>query len=222
MGAITILLLPIYPIVYLFFTFATMFGTATGADVTEVTLPYDESQGIVWTCERTDYGWFDLKDIKIEDNEQIFVFKGRNMFNCESDRRFSEIIFTDKNGNELIYYAKEAVPFIMGVIEVKMYAPGEYIIAEYTPDAKTKVENACWRLSSSESYCVEKIETEGVQTFRHVCFNDKETSLTYYYEGKDDHMDYERIAVSFKYTEDSLQTVETHQIKTIDGWVDLE
>ncbi len=222
MGAITILLLPIYPIVYLFFTLATMFGTATGADVTEVTLPYDESQGIVWTCERTDYGWFDLKDTKIEDNEQIFVFKGRNMFNCESDRRFSEIIFTDKNGNELIYYAKEAVPFIMGVIEVKMYAPGEYIIAEYTPDAKTKVENACWRLSSSESYCVEKIETEGVQTFRHACFNDKETSLTYYYEGKDDHMDYERIAVSFKYTGESLQTVETHQIKTIDGWVDLE
>lgn len=138
MGAITILLLPIYPIVYLFFTLATMFGTATGADITEVALPYDESQGIVWTCERTDYGWFDLKDTKIEDDEQIFVFKGRNMFNCESDRRFSKIIFTDKNGNELIYYAKEAVPFIVGVVEVKCMHPVNTLLQNILPKRKPK------------------------------------------------------------------------------------
>ena len=178
-------------------------------------MPYDKLQGIVWSCKDTHYGWFDLVETKIEGDEQIFVFKGKNAFSYETDNRFREVIFTDENGNELVYYAREFNPFISVVSEVRMYSPDEYIIVEYTPEAKEIVDGVKWRLSDSETYCIGEVETDGMQTFRHVCFNDKDTYVNYYYDG----VCYEKITVNSSYDEDET---EKHQVIVDGKWVPVE
>lgn len=113
-------------------------------------MPYDKLQGIVWSCKDTHYGWFDLVETKIEGDEQIFVFKGRNAFSYETDNRFREVIFTDENGNTKTYYAfwdyltplNEGGTFMYGDLDI--YEETECVTFEYTVKAEQETENAYW------------------------------------------------------------------------------
>ena len=69
MGSVTVIFLPILlPFMYLITFFGNLFGVTFGMSTTEVALPYNEETGLVWKCEKTDYGWFELTDTRVEGN----------------------------------------------------------------------------------------------------------------------------------------------------------
>ncbi len=206
MGSVTALLLPFFPIVYLIMFLGNLFGASTGANVTEVALPYNEATGLVWECEKTDYGWFELSETKTEGKTQIFVFE------ANTERAYcNEVIFTAENGEEIVYYARDVGPAFPLYGKVKLYAPDEYIIYDYVPEAQNEVENGRWNKTASgtqaDDYLLHKIEVDGETAFRIICFEDAPFSHSYRYSDENGTI-YERLTVEYRYTKESGLKVE--------------
>lgn len=209
MGSIVAIFLPFFPIFYLIMFLGNLFGTSIGANVTEVTLPYNEDTGLVWKCEKTDYGWFELSETRVEGDTQVFVFEAE-----AKESYCNAVVFTAKNGEELVYRARDVSGFpIWG--KVKLYAPDEYIIYDYVPKPKNKVENADWGRSGSgtqaDDYCLDKIEVDGETAFRVICFEDVSFSHRYYYVASNSDRGatfYEEVTVQFTYTKESGLIIE--------------
>lgn len=215
MGSVTVLLLPLYPIIYLITLLGNLFGISTGANVTEVTLPYNEDTGLVWKCEKTDYGWFELSETKVEGDTQVFVFEaGTEESYC------NEVVFTAENGEELVYRARDVGPAFPIYGKVKLYAPGEYIIYDYVPEPENEVENGEWAKTASgtqaDDYFLTKTEVDGKTAFRVICFEDVSFSHTYRYSAWNSDQGttvYERVTVKYTYTkEGGLKIEENPQV----------
>ncbi len=214
MGSVTVLFLPFFPIIYLIMFLGNLFGTSIGVNVTEVTLPYNEDTGLVWKCEKTDYGWFELSETRVEGNTQVFVFEAE-----AKESYCSEVVFTAENGEELVYRARDVSGFpIWG--KVKLYAPDEYVIYDYVPKAKNKVENAYWARTASgtqdDDYLLRKTEVDGETAFRVICFEDKPFRHRYRYSAWNSdkgNTTYEGVTVKFTYTKESgLKIDESYEI----------
>lgn len=214
MGSVTVLFLPLFPIIYLVMFLGNLFGTSIGANVTEVALPYNEDTGLVWECKRTDYGWFELSETRVEGDTQVFVFVAE-----AKESYCNEVVFTAENGEELVYRARDVSGLpIWG--KVKLYAPDEYVIYDYVPEPKNKVENGEWARTASgtqaDDYCLNKIEVDGKTAFRVICFEDVSFSHSYrYFAWNSDRgaTTYERVTVKFKYTkENGLEIEEIPQV----------
>ena len=215
MGSVTVIFLPFLPIVYLIMFFGNLFGTSTGANVTEVALPYNEDTGLVWKCEKTDYDWFELSETRIEGDSQIFIFEAKG-----GESYCDAVVFTAENGEELVYRARDVSPVFPTYGKVKLYAPDEYIIYDYVPKPKNKVDNARWSRTASgtqaDDYCLNKTEVDGETVFRVICFEDISFSHSYrYFAWNSDQgsTTYEGVTVRYKYTkENGLKIEEYSQI----------
>ncbi len=204
MGSVTVLFLPLYPIIYLFLLLSNLFGTMSGANVSEVALPYDEANGIVWTCDKTDYDWFELSETRVEGDTQVFSFKGNG-----KESHCTSVVFTDENGNEVVYYARDDSSAFSTLGKAKLYAPDEYIIYDYVPEPEIKCENGFWHLITSgtqtDDYYFGTHEVDGKEVIRVICFDGVQFSHNYSYHGWNEDRDNEYnedVKVIYEYTKE--------------------
>lgn len=203
MGSITILLLPFFPVIYLIMFIGNLFGVSTGVNVTEVALPYNEESGLVWKCEKEDYGWFELTETKVDGDAQIFVFEaGTGESHC------NKVVFTAQNGEELVYYARDVGPAFPIYGKVRLYAPDEYVIYDYVFKPEKKVENAYWSLTTSgtqsDDYCFGDTEVNGEAAMRVICFDGVKFTHSYRYALSTDEgwEHYDRVKVEYEFTKE--------------------
>ncbi len=145
MGSVTVLLLPFMPLIYLLMLLGNLFGVSVGINVTEVALPYNEETGLVWECEETDYGWFELTETRIEGDTQIFVFEAET-----GESHCKEVVFTAQNGEELVYYGRDDGPIFPIYGKVRFYSPDDYVIEKIEADGKTTYRVLCLENSTFE------------------------------------------------------------------------
>lgn len=180
MGSVTILLLPIMPFVYLLMWLGSLFGTPLGLNVTEVALPYNEETGLVWECEETDYGWFELTETRVEGDTQVFVFEAEAVNGV-----CNEVVFIAENGERLAYRARDVGSVFSLYGRVELYAPDEYVIYDYVPVPETEVENAYWSFATSgtekDDYLLARTEVDGKVAVRVLCFDDVPFSYHFSY-----------------------------------------
>lgn len=138
-----------------------------GEPQTEIALPYDESQGIVWEYDNKEDYYIDLVETKIEGNKQIFVFQD---FDGETDADFAgglmDLIFTDKNGNQKKYYACLDHGFGGPLI----YEENECLVTEYTAVPVYPHSTLHWEImQESDSVLVQPTNYGTEVTFTVVC-----------------------------------------------------
>lgn len=213
MGSVTVLLLPFMPLIYLLMLLGNIFGVSFGINVTEVALPYNEETGLVWECEETDYGWFELTETRTEGDTQIFVFEAET-----GEAHCTEVVFTAQNGEKLVYYGRDDGPIFPIYGKVRFYSPDEYVIYDYLLEPEVEIEGGYWSRNASGShaddYVVEKIEADGKTTYRILCLENSTFKHCYSYmvRGSDGHpIVIEEVLVYYKNIEGKgLEIEETH------------
>ena len=172
------------PIGLLMSLIIAVYGFFTGTDKTELILPYDESNGIVWEYDGVDDPYLTLVDTKTDGDSQIFTFRRKNSFITKDtgDGKVMKIIFTDRNGNEMIYYAvnDDSDPFI-----INFYTPEDVNILEYTVKAEKPLPGGHWALTSGSSYNTSSQRTlytpfENTETFTFTIVTPKNDSTVRY------------------------------------------
>lgn len=177
MGSVTIIF--IIPLFLIYFAFSSVIGAVTGIDKTEVVLPYEPEKGIVWECDIQDDTPVELVETKIDGEKQIFIFKSdgiKDMIDYFADLakdvitrepldsweytygHYFRITFTDKNGNEKIYYAESELDDNSKLIYTKVviYPPEEYFAFDHTVTAKQPLEGEYgWYLQGHNDSCAE-------------------------------------------------------------------
>ncbi len=231
MGAVTAVF--IAPIMFLFMLFGTFTGVVRGTEKTEVALPYDPSAGLVWEYDNNNDPHFNLVETKTEGDEQIFVFKGISIIEymkisdeVEKDM-LMDVIFTDQNGNELLYYAVPNMFYISLYERIEFYSPSEYAFVEYTPKAENVIENAKWNYSDGGMTSYNPIETnvvDGETVFKILCLPTEEIAgSTYeavfsYVVGNEAK---ERISVSVKLEDGKAEIIkEFREFKYGNDWIE--
>ncbi len=145
----SVLLVFLAPFLAIYALFAGIFSEFTPQPQAEIVLPYNESQGLVWEyVEQEDY-FINLLEVKVEGDEQIFVFEADQSMSTSFFDIFSVVVeptegniidlaFVDQNGNTKTFYhdpRQDAQnPFII-------YDENECLVTEYTVTA-TDPENA--------------------------------------------------------------------------------
>ncbi len=150
MGSVTIIFLA--PIIILMSLFGNLIAAFTGENLTEVTLPYDESKGIVWKYDDSEEKRiFDYKETRIEGDKQIFVFEGERYSYLDQNKKHDptlveEAVFTAENGSKLIYYVRDDNEnnSLSSLYYPVFFAPGEYYTFDYTVKPDKVRENAEW------------------------------------------------------------------------------
>lgn len=164
-----IALIPLLPIVFIFNSFADFYVGFFNKEQAEIVLPYDESKGVVWEYDNKDDFYIDFVEVRIEKNEQIFVFKS-NEAEAPEDKNGScmDLIFTDKNGNEKTYYAD-----IVDYGELVFYEESECLITEYTAVPKNPSDSRHWIADNrKDRILIQPISYEAEVTFTVVCMPD--------------------------------------------------
>lgn len=232
MGSVTIIF--IIPVMLILFLASSLIGTVTGGDRTEIVLPYEPEKGIVWECD-IPMGGAKVVKTEIDGNEQIFYFKGTftdtmltfakdfigairdDSYVFQYEKTYGqvyEILFTDKNGNELKYYAKEKLTEEDSIYSdmVDIYAPGEYTTFEYTVTAQNPLEGEifwytgysnhteCFAPSFSPTHTFTIVHTEDFE-------NSGEYSYHMYY-GDDENHDSEYAFFKYKFTDGEVEILE--------------
>lgn len=173
MGSVTVFF--IVPIMMLMMLFGSVTGAIKGDNVTKVELPYNPSEGNVWEYDDVDDPLFDLVKTEIDADKQIFTFKGINMFDAMTQETDSDMImdavFTNENGEELIYYVCVDHSYFAINYKMEFWSPDEYVIFDYTPKEETTVEGAEW---VSADYKINESEIDGEKTFTYLLIPDKE------------------------------------------------
>ncbi|MBQ7044379.1 MAG: hypothetical protein IJN78_07210 [Clostridia bacterium] len=153
MGVVTAFIM--VPFLAVFAFFGTLFGAITGVDQAKVELPYNEEQGLVWTCEEN-ADWFSVTDVKIKGDKQVFTLKGDDIFSTgyRDDYGREEVIFTAENKEQVIYIATkyEGVYSLNINHIVELYGPDEYGVINYVPKAETPVDGAVWYSVFDENF----------------------------------------------------------------------
>ena len=118
----SILLIFIIPAMIFEVIFSFVSGAFVGYPTAKVELPYNEATGLVWEYDNVDDPYINLADTEIEDGKQIFYFECSGM-NFEPNGEMMELVFTDQNGNEEVFYC---------VTSAKINAPSIYSEEECT------------------------------------------------------------------------------------------
>lgn len=171
MGA-SILLVFIIPIAFLEVFFSGISGTLFGYPTAEIALPYDEEKGIVWEYDNVDDPNIELVKTEIRDGEQVFVFESRGTIDLknaffvkdkdELQGDLMDLVFTDKNGNQKVYYGYNGYK----IYEPVFYSAEECQTIDVTLTAKSPKENASWQVIDSTQYVLmKKSSGEETETF---------------------------------------------------------
>lgn len=211
MGSVTIIF--IIPIMIGMMLFGSMVGAIKGDNVTKVELPYDPSEGIVWEYDGVDDPLFNLIATETDGDKQIFTFKGTAVFEGIFEENHEtvdpdtvmDVIFTNENGEELLYYAAVNHDYFALNHKIEFWSPDEYVIFDYTPKEETTVEGAEWVASKYDK--IGETEIDGEKTFTYLFLPNKELGSMYevyftYCTLKNDESDkyvpYEKIELKIK------------------------
>lgn len=138
----SIFLVFIIPLMVIYGVFGNFFTAIFGEPQTEIILPYNEAEGIVWEYDNKEDYYIELAETKVEGDKQIFVFQ-----HCEVENddgivgELMDLVFTDKNGNQKKYYSERSDGFMSGP---RIYEESECIVTEYTAVAKNPDSSLHW------------------------------------------------------------------------------
>ncbi len=136
----SVLLVFLAPFFAIYVFFVGIFNQFAPQPQAEIVLPYNESQGLVWEYVEDEDYYINLLEVKIEGDEQVFVFEAdgststtiSDIFSVFVDPTCGEIIdlaFVAQNGNTKTFYhdpRKDSQdPFII-------YDESECMVTEYT------------------------------------------------------------------------------------------
>ncbi len=144
MGTITVVFAPLLA---LFVMIANLFGIASGNNSAKVTLPYDPENGVVWEYDDVDDPYIRLAKTEVNGNEQTFYFVDnfRHFYDAGlADGDYLDLIFTDKNGNSVKYYAHIYEEGYTTFSRIKILAPDKYIEFVYNIKPQTQFEMYRW------------------------------------------------------------------------------
>ncbi len=179
MGSVTVIFL--IPIMFFVMLFGSISGAIKGDNVTKVELPYDPANGVVWEYDGVDDPLMELVETEVKGDKQIFTFKGIGMFDGLFDENeepkdvymVMDVVFTDENGNELLYYARVDNDYLALDYKIKFWSPDEYVIFEYTPEEDITVEGAEWVGWSHSGDAKEYGEEDGTFSFLILPYNEE-------------------------------------------------
>ncbi len=142
------------PILLIGSFFLNIFGFVSGEDQTRIALPYDPEKGLVWEYDNKNDPYIKLHKTVIEDDEQIFCFRDKRGTTNSGNGEWMDVIFTDKNGNQLKYYVSFDHE---GVLDdphqdFLVLAPGEYLEYDHTVKADKPVPGGDWYITYLDSY----------------------------------------------------------------------
>ncbi len=232
------------PVLYIFSVFGGLITEIFGDNISEVILPYEPEKGIVWEYDDFKNDNFYLKEIKIDDDTQIFVFEAYTIYDLvveyiERDvpacnkhyvHGYYELIFTDKNGNSVFYYANTDNSFFnINEKTMKIYAPGEYVKWEYTPIPEDPRFEFWYHTADDNEYNIKEVDGQTVVTFIQIpAFDeDEEFVVDFSFDGYSYHIMetktvyeyFERYSVTFKMTDGEMTVTDkspaTYKCKTI-------
>lgn len=165
----SIWLIFLIPIMLITSFFGNFFAEITGKRQAEIVLPYDESRGLVWEYDNQNDYYIDFVEVRIEEDEQIFVFKNNYVEAREDKTGFCmDLVFTDKNGNKKTYYVDFAL-----FDELVFYDESECLITEYTAVVNNSKKNNCWVSGhNKDSVLIQPISYNDEVTFTIVCMPD--------------------------------------------------
>ncbi len=139
----SILLIFIIPAMIFELIFGFISGALTGYPTAQIELPYDETTGLVWEYDNVDDPYIKLIETKIVDGKQIFVFEGTNKADKDYSGEVMKMIFTDKNGNEDVYYGYHS-----GKLNAPhIYSDEECRLTEFTLTSDNPVEGGVWEVA---------------------------------------------------------------------------
>lgn len=162
----SVLLVFIIPAIFFELIFANIAGAIFGYPTSEIVLPYDEEKGIVWEYDCVNDPNIELVEERIENGEQIFVFVGKGKFDIaeifikdenEQQGSMMDIVFTDKNGNQKIYYGYNG----NRINEPQFYPAEDCQTIDITLTAQKARKNASWEVVANDGYVIMKKTTGG-------------------------------------------------------------
>lgn len=147
MGTITVIFVPLYA---LFVLISNIFGIVSGDNSAKVVLPYDPENGVVWEYDNVDDPYIRLAKTETNGNKQIFYFVDnfRHFYDIGlvelTDGDYLDLIFTDRNGNSVKYYAQIYEEGLTTFSRIKLLSPDEYIEFIYDIKPQTQFEMYSW------------------------------------------------------------------------------
>ncbi len=160
MGSSIVLVLA-FPLMFVGLIFEMIMGAFIGYPTAQIELPYDEATGLVWEYDNVDDPYINLVKTEIKDGKQIFIFESAGI-SLDWNGEVMELVFTDKNGNEEVYYAyggaKRTAPEFTAADECDTY--------ELTVTAENPVNGGKWIVTDHNYYLLHKELNEAdTQTF---------------------------------------------------------
>ncbi len=160
MGSSIVLVLA-FPLMFFGLIFEMITGAVVGYPTAQIELPYDEATGLVWEYDNVDDPYINLVKTEIIDGKQIFIFESSGI-KLDWNGEVMELVFTDKNGNEEVYYAyggaKRNAPEFCPAEECSLY--------EVTITAENPVNGGKWIVTDHNYYLLYEESTEAdSQTF---------------------------------------------------------
>lgn len=155
MGSVTIIFL--FPILFLMSFFSSVYGDITGSNRTQVVLPYDPTIGIVWEYDGVNDP-LKLVETEFDGDKQIFTFTGsffKELSVMSGYGSVYDLIFTDKNGNQLKYFAEKSDEKLPGIdfpnlSKYNIFSPDECVSFEITLNAQIPKEGAHWESNNPD------------------------------------------------------------------------
>ena len=230
MGSITAIFL--IPFLSFFAVFLGFYETIAGIGTEKVVLPYDPQNGVVWEYQEGDEAYIDCIDTEIKDDQQIFTFRGKRIFDknrptstyYENEALVDDIYFEDDNGNTKKYYAfldfrvsdPKTDSATYGSIDI--YEETECASFQYTAKAQKELEDCYWHVYDSGAdlrqnrYIGEyKLENVHERTYRFVFppedIKDHSFNMTFVYrdsQGKQ----FEKLEVEFEMIGKEVKVIE--------------
>ena len=160
MGASVVLILG-FPLIIIELLFRIITGAVVGYPTAQVELPYDEATGLVWEYDNVDDPYVKLSKTEIKDGKQIFYFESTGI-EIATDGEMMDLVFTDENGNEEVYYC---------ITSAKINAPGIYSadecrLMEITLTADNPEDGGKWIVTENGNYILnQEAVVSDTQTF---------------------------------------------------------
>ena len=160
MGASVVLILG-FPLIIIELLFRIITGAVVGYPTAQVELPYDEATGLVWEYDNVDDPYVKLSKTEIKDGKQIFYFESTGI-EIATDGEMMDLVFTDENGNEEVYYC---------ITSAKINAPGIYSadecrLMEITLTADNPEDGGKWIVTENGNYILnQETVVSDTQTF---------------------------------------------------------
>lgn len=150
----SILLVFIIPAMIFEVLFSFITGAMFGYPTAKVELPYDEATGLVWEYDNVDDPYVKLSETEIKDGKQIFYFESAGI-EISTDGEMMDLVFTDKNGNEEVYYCVTSAK----INEPGIYSADECRLMEITLTATNPEEGGKWIVTENGNYILNQEST---------------------------------------------------------------